>query len=76
MARYSKKNRAILSGIGVGIASIYAIASHFDLDFSTLNGFLLGTLAFFATIVLLAALALLTIKGVARLFGGKRDDAD
>lgn len=71
--RYNRKNRAIVSGILVGIASIYAIASHFDLSFGQLNDFLLATLLFFAGIVLLAALALVVFKSIARLARGKRE---
>jgi len=68
MANYNKKNRAIVSGIFVGLASIYAIASHFDLERNVLNNFLLSTVLFFVGIVLLAATALLIFKGVLKLF--------
>lgn len=64
MARYNRKNRAIISGILVGVASIFALASHFDLEFSDLSGFMLATLLFFVLIVLLAALTLLLFKGL------------
>lgn len=68
MATYNKKNRAIVSGIFVGLASIYAIASHFDMEQNLLNSFLFSTVLFFVGIVLLAALALLAFKGVTKLF--------
>lgn len=74
MARYSKKNRAIISGIGVGLASIFAIASHFDLEMDEITQFMVATLTFFVGIVLLAACTVLLFKGLARLLRGKRDD--
>ncbi len=71
MARYSKKNRAILSGTFVGLASIYAIASHFDVRLSELNSFLIATVLFFLAIVAMAAVTVVVFKGVARLLRGK-----
>jgi hypothetical protein len=65
--KYNKKNRAIVSGIMVGLASIYAVASYFNVEWAELNGFMLSTLLFFVTIVLLAVAAILVIKGLGRL---------
>lgn len=75
MSRMRRKTRAILSGLGVGLASIYLIAYYFDVELGTLNSFLLGTLLFFLSIVLLAALAVALFKILARLFGGRHDDS-
>lgn len=76
MAKYSRKNRAIISGIGVGLASIYIIASHFNVDFSELNRFMLTTVFFFAGIVLLAAVTVLVLKGLARLLRSRDEPRD
>jgi hypothetical protein len=75
MAKYSKKNRAIVSGIFVGLASIYAIASHFDVDIGVLNEFMVATVGLFLLIVVLAAVTVVLFKGVSRLLRGKDDDA-
>lgn len=76
MAKYSRKNRAIISGIGVGLASIYIIASHFNVDFSELNRFMLTTVFFFVGIVLLAAVTVLVLKGLARLLRRRDEPRD
>jgi hypothetical protein len=68
--KFNRKNRAVLSGMLVGIASIYAVANYFSLDWSELGSFLLGTLLFFGSIVLLAALALAVFKLISRLVRG------
>lgn len=69
MAKRNKKNRAIVSGILVGLASIFAIASQFDLELNVLNSFMISTLLFIFFIVLLAALAVLAFKGFAAIMG-------
>lgn len=79
MAKYNRKNRAILSGIMVGLASIFAVASYFDVQWDELQGFMLGTLLFFATILVLALVAILLFKGTGSLLrkirGNAQDDA-
>lgn len=65
--RYSRKTRAIISGTGVGLASIYAIASHFDIRLSELNSFLLTTLLLLVSIMLLAAVTVAVFKALAWL---------
>jgi Mn2+/Fe2+ NRAMP family transporter len=74
MARKSKKTRAVISGIGVGLASVYIIANHFNVELNELNRFMLATLALVLGIVLLAAVTVLLLKGLSRLLRGK--DAD
>jgi hypothetical protein len=74
--KYSRKNRAVLSGMLVGIASIYAVASYFDLNWSELGTFMLGTLLFFGGIVLLAALAVTVFKLIGRLVNGPAEAQD
>lgn len=77
--KYNRKNRAIVSGIMVGLASIYAVASYFNVEWAELNSFMLSTLLFFVTIVLLAVAAILLIKGLGRLIrivrGLSQDDS-
>lgn len=76
--RFSRRTRTIISGTGVGVASIYAIAHHFDVKLSELNQALLTILLLLVGIMLLAALTVATVKGLGfvlrRLFG-KRQDA-
>lgn len=76
MARFNRKNRAVISGILVGLASIYLVALHFELDFATLNNFLLSTLLLLAGIVLLAGVTVLLFKGISAVLRGKRHDDD
>lgn len=76
MAKYSKRNRAILSGFLVGLASIYLIAEHFNVELSELNSFMLTTVVLFLLIVLLAALTVVAFKGVAHLLRGKDENDD
>lgn len=74
--KYNKKNRAVISGLLVGLASIYAVASYFDVGMAELNDFLLYTLLMVAGIVLLALLAVVALKLAGRLFGLLRRHQD
>lgn len=74
MAKFTKKNRAIVSGIFVGLASIFAVASNFDVPMGELVGFMVTTLIFFGAIVLLAGLAVLLFKLLGRLLRGKAEN--
>lgn len=76
MARFNRKTRTVISGVLVGLASIYAVAMHFKLDFATLNGFLVSTLLLIAAIVLLAAVTVLLFKGVSTLLRGRKHNDD
>jgi uncharacterized membrane protein YuzA (DUF378 family) len=76
MAKYNRKNRAIVSGIFVGLASIYAIASHFKVEISELSSFMVTTVLFFLLIVGLAAVTVVAFKVLARLLRGKDTDTD
>jgi multisubunit Na+/H+ antiporter MnhE subunit len=76
MAKYSKRNRAILSGFLVGLASIYLIAEHFNVELSELNSFMVTTLVLFVVIVVLAAITVALFKGLTRLLRGKDDSSD
>ena len=70
MAKVSRKTRAVISGILVGVASIYLVADQFNVDLSTLNSYMLSTLLFFGVIILLAATTVLLLKGIGRLLRG------
>ena len=74
MKKFNRKNRAVVSGILVGLASIYAVAGYFDLEWAELGSLMLGTILFFAAIVLLAALAVLSMKLVSRLIHGPAEN--
>ncbi len=76
MAKYSKRNRAILSGFLVGLASIYLIAEHFNVELSELNSFMVTTIVLFLLIVALAAVTVAVFKVLARLLRGKDDSDD
>lgn len=73
--KYNRKNRAIVSGIMVGVASIYAVASYFQVEWSELNSFMLATLLFFASIVLLSAIAIVVLKILGALLRRLRDQS-
>jgi hypothetical protein len=66
--KYNRKNRTIVSGILVGVASIGAVASFFNVDWQEIGGFLLATLLFFAGIVLLALLTVVGFKLAGKLY--------
>lgn len=74
--KYNRKNRAMVSGVMVGVASIYAVASYFKVDWSELGGFMLSTLLFVVGIVLLAVLAIILLKGAGALLGLLRRQSD
>ena len=60
--KYNRKNRAIVFGILVGAASIFALSSYFNIDGGQLGEFLLGTLLFLVGIVLLAVCMIVLLK--------------
>lgn len=68
MARYNRKNRAIVSGILVALASIYAVASHFKVSFDELLRNFVFMLGLLFGIVVVAGLAILLIKGIQKIF--------
>ena len=70
--KINRKNRAVLSGLLVGVASVYAVAGYFDISWSELGSFMLATLLFLGGIVLLAASAVLILKLFGRLLQGSQ----
>ena len=78
--KYSRKNRAVISGIMVGLASIFAVASYFKVQWNELQGFMLSTVLFLVAILLLAATAVLLLKGAGSLLRklrrGTQDDTN
>lgn len=63
MARkMNKKTRNVLSGILVGIASVFAVINFADIPAADVRSFILATLLFFAVIVALAFLAVTGFK--------------
>ena len=78
--KFSKKNKNIITGILVGIASLYAIINYTKMPADEVQDFLLATLIFFVGIIVLAALAVLIFKLVAkmlaRMFTGKEESPE
>lgn len=63
MARkMNKKTRNTISGILVGVASVFAVINFADIPADQIRFFILTTLLFFAVIVLLALLAVSAFK--------------
>ncbi len=63
MARkMNKKTRNTLSGILVGVASVFAVINFADIPAEEVNSFVLTTLLFFVIIVVLALLAVTVFK--------------
>ena len=66
-AKLSKKNRNTISGLLVGLASLYAISVYMGISREELRNFLTSTLLFFALILVLAILAISGIKLLSKL---------
>ena len=78
MARkMNKKTRNTLSGILVGVASVFAVINFADIPAEEANSFVLTTLLFFVIIVVLALLAVTVFKLLAwvKRRAIKKDDA-
>ncbi len=58
----NKKTRNTLSGILVGVASVFAVINFADIPAEEVSSFVLTTLLFFALIVVLALLAVSVFK--------------
>ena len=65
--RMQKKTRNIISGIMVGLASVFAVINYADIPADDVLGFVLSTLALFVGIVLLALLVVSLFKLVITL---------
>jgi len=66
-AKLSKKNRNTISGLLVGLASLYAISVYMEISREELRNLLTSTLLFFALILVLAILAISGIKLLSKL---------
>lgn len=64
--RLSKKNRNTISGLLVGVASLYAVSTYMEVPQQELNRFLLTTIMFFVLIMILAGLAISVLKFLIR----------
>jgi len=60
--KLGKKNRNTISGLLVGLASIFAVSTYMKIPGEELQGFLVATLLFFCMILLLAILGIIVIK--------------
>ncbi len=65
--KLSRKNRNIISGLLVGLASIYAVAAYVDMPREDLHTFLLTTIVFVLGIILLAVVGVLVLKTLGKL---------
>lgn len=74
--KFSKKNRTMLSGILVGMASIGAVAAYFDVDWNELTGFLFTSVVFVFGILVLAAATVAIFKLVGYLLRKGSGDSD
>jgi len=64
--KLSKKNRNTISGLLVGVASLYAVSTYMEVPQQELNRFLLSTILFFVFILVLAGLAITILKLLGR----------
>lgn len=77
MARkMNKKTRNTISGVLVGIASVFAVINFADIPAAQVRNFMLATLLFFTGIVLLALLAVSAFKLLAWLKNRVAGDDD
>ena len=60
--KMNRKTRNVISGILVGLASLFAIINFAEIPFQEVRSFLLSTAMFFLAIVFLALLAVSFIK--------------
>jgi len=60
--KMNKKTRNVISGVLVGIASLFAIINFSDMPAAEIKSFLLSTTIFFSAILLLALLAVCCFK--------------
>lgn len=60
--KLSKKNRNSISGVLVGLASIYAVSIYLDISREQLSGFFISSLLLFLTILALAVITVVVIK--------------
>jgi uncharacterized membrane protein YuzA (DUF378 family) len=78
-AKLSKKNRNTISGLLVGLASLYAISVYMEISQEELRNFLTSTLLFFAFILVLAIIAISGVKLLSKLkqkLGTATEDSD
>jgi len=68
MARkMNKKTRNVISGVMVGVASLFAIINFADIPADEVGSFLFSTALFFIGIIVLAFLTVLVFKGLSWL---------
>lgn len=75
--KMSKKTRTIISGLLVGVASIFAVINFAEIPADEVQRFLVSTVIFFVGIIVLALLAVSMFKllgWIGRLLVGGDDD--
>jgi phosphotransferase system glucose/maltose/N-acetylglucosamine-specific IIC component len=76
MSKINKKTRNVISGILVGIASVYAVINFADIPAQDVRSFILATVLFIVGIVVLALLAVSVFKLLAWLKNRLTSDDD
>lgn len=76
MSKINKKTRNVISGILVGIASVYAVINFADIPAQDVRSFILATVLFILGIVVLALLAVSAFKFLAWLKNRVTSDND
>jgi hypothetical protein len=61
-SKISKKTRNTISGLMVGLASIFAVSTYMEIPQEELRSFLASTLLFFLVILVLAILCITALK--------------
>jgi len=61
-SKLSKKTRNTISGLMVGLASIFAVSTYMEIPQEELRSFLVSTLLFFLVILVLAILSISALK--------------
>jgi len=66
-SKFSKKTRNTISGLMVGLASIFAVSTYMDIPREELSRFLVSTLLFYLVILVLAILSITILKFIIKI---------
>lgn len=68
LQKFGKKNRNVISGILVAIASIYAVARYFNVPQSQINTFFISAVLLLVFIMLAAIVTVVLFKTIQKVF--------
>lgn len=74
LGKLSRRNRNIITGILIGLASLVLVAVYLDIPMGEFSKVLLAISLLLLAIMLAAILFVAAIKGISRLFGGHDRD--